>query len=454
MNAVGIPSWHEHGVVGEEASEHKVPLRGDERRRVDWRDHDSSNIATLTGLRGVAALHVLAFHIYAYLLDHPCTAPILIENGPCAVTLFYVLSGFVLSTAATRELQPLSRSAFYVKRFARLAPLYWLGLLVCACNPSLVRLFWSGRDGINPSILYQPWQRLLALVLTPVAAQTWLPFTEIWFLWNAPSWSVSNEAFFYLLFPIVQPTAAQWASTARGTCCALLALVLAQALCAVAYVAPVLMVWKGLTPSRPTRSVELEVYAAPYVRVFHFLIGTVLGNRFQLQHTKSRPPIWAADVAVGACAWLLASHPVAVNGGHVPNNRAFQATAALSFWLQGLALGLAIYCVAFEQGGVACRLLASSPLQHLGKWSYAIYILHLPILAMVVYIGRGGGGDEPVYCVVGGRRPCDGEAGLGGSRVVVAIGLVLALSAAAHMAIEVPLQRRIRRWLISEPSNT
>ena len=162
----------------------------------------------------------------------------------------------------------------------------------------------------------------------------------------------------------------------------------------------------------------------------------------------------ATHVAVGACAWLLASIPVAVNGGHVPNNRAFQATAALSFWLQGPAMGLAIYCLAFEQGGVACRLLASTPLQHLGKWSYAIYILHLPILTMVVYIARGGGADESVYCVVGGRRPCGEGAGLGGSRMVVAIGLVLALSAAAHLAIEVPLQRRMRRWLISEPSNT
>ena len=164
--------------------------------------------------------------------------------------------------------------------------------------------------------------------------------------------------------------------------------------------------------------------------------------------------MWAADVTVGACTWLLASIPVAVDGGHVPNNRAFQATAALSFWIQGPALGLAIYCIAFEQGGVACRLLASTPLQHLGKWSYAIYILHLPILTMVVYIGRGGRGDESVYCVVGGRRPCDGGAGLEGSRLAVAIGLVLALSAAAHLAIEVPLQRRIRRWLTSEPTNT
>ena len=111
----------------------------------------------------------------------------------------------------------------------------------------------------------------------------------------------------------------------------------------------------------------------------------------------------------------------------------------------------AIYCAAFEQGGLACRLLASAPLQHLGKWSYAIYILHLPILAMCVYVERGGGG-ESVYCVVGSRRPCGG--GLSGSRMVVAVLLVLALSAAAHLAIEVPAQKRIRRWLIEPQCST
>ena len=202
----------------DEASEHEAPLRCDgDGEGLGVRNQDGVELLALTGLRGVAALHVLAFHLHAYLLsDRTRTAPIFIENGPCAVTLFYVLSGFVLSIVARHELRPLSPSAFYAKRFAKLAPLYWLGLLLCASNPCLVRLFLSGRDGINPHILYRPWQRILALVLTPLAAQTWLPFTEHWFLWNAPSWSVSNEVLFYLIFPVVQPVAARWASTSAG----------------------------------------------------------------------------------------------------------------------------------------------------------------------------------------------------------------------------------------------
>lgn len=418
-----------------------------ERTNVEWRTATQGDISSLTGLRGLAAIHILMFHLYAYFDRSVPTRkiPRWIENGPCSVTVFYVLSGFVLSLVADREPQPASRASFYAKRFARLVPLYWLGLLLYACNPSLLRLFWSGSDGINQRIVYHQTDMLLTLVLTPLAVQTWIPFRQIWFLWNGVGWSVSNEVFFYLIFPIVHPMVARWSGTVSRTYCAISALCVLQGVCVVAYSWAVCLVWKGLDPSRAVRSVEMEVYASPFIRVFHFLMGMLLGSRFRRADTK--PPAWAADVAVATCILLLVAVPVTVNGGYVLNDRSFQAIAAVTFWLLGPAFGAAIYCMAFDQGGLSCRLLGSRPLVHLGKWSYAIYILHLPLLAWYVYTIRGGG-SQSVYCIMGNHHACEG--GLLGGHLAAAVMLVVVLSAAAHVTIEAPLQRWLRQRLLTQ----
>lgn len=414
-------------------------------------------IDTLTGLRGVAAAHVLFFHLFAYFdRSQQQSIPRLIENGPCAVTLFFVLSGFVLTIVAQRDTGPMSRSAFYIKRLARLAPLYWLSLLIDACNPATLLRFLRGSDGVNESIHYQAWERTLALLLVPLAGQTWLPFTQFWFMWNAPTWSVSNEALFYLLFPSLLPVIVRWGHTTRRTCFILAALVLAQCVTFVAYGGAAVLIRNKLDRTRSLRSLELDVYATPYVRIFHFIVGAVLGARFQMATASSAasldsgevapiPPWWAADVCALACVALLATVPVFTHGGHVPRTHAL--VSAATFMLQGPLFGMLIYCISFKRRGLAARLLASSPLVKLGEWSYAMYLLHLPILSWCTYLV--GTSEVATFCPRdphGHVRVCQG--GLGAVQMALATVLIVVGSAIAHYGIERPLRQWVRRRVL------
>lgn len=92
----------------------------------------------LDGLRGLAALVVFVFHaVMALPPDSPALRVLMVPvlrplwDGPGAVMLFFVLSGFVLTlpyTARTpRKIEPVS---FFIRRIARLYPAYWAVLIV------------------------------------------------------------------------------------------------------------------------------------------------------------------------------------------------------------------------------------------------------------------------------------------------------------------------------------
>src|SRR5437762_13137509 len=89
----------------------------------------------LTSLRFFAAMHVLAFHNHLdALMDLPAGIRNIIRTGYVSVSLFFVLSGFILAYTyhGVREDASLYRRSFWVARLARLYPVYLVGLLLAA----------------------------------------------------------------------------------------------------------------------------------------------------------------------------------------------------------------------------------------------------------------------------------------------------------------------------------
>src|ERR1700752_5340781 len=94
-----------------------------------------AQLPALTGVRFLAALHVVLFHYATDALSNAhWSVRALLAAGPSAVGLFYVLSGTVLSYSGTNGAGGLSRSrnAFWRARFARIYPTYLLALLLDA----------------------------------------------------------------------------------------------------------------------------------------------------------------------------------------------------------------------------------------------------------------------------------------------------------------------------------
>jgi peptidoglycan/LPS O-acetylase OafA/YrhL len=142
------------------------------------------SIPALTSLRFFAALVVVFFH---YTLGHPESLLLVWDFGYQAVTFFFILSGFILVYAHGKPEGGLdvSPKTFFKARLVRICPAYYVAILM------IVLLFFE--VGILDRITLIPF----ALVLTML--QSWTPTSALSL--NPPAWSLSNEVFFYLLFP-------------------------------------------------------------------------------------------------------------------------------------------------------------------------------------------------------------------------------------------------------------
>lgn len=84
----------------------------------------------LDGLRGVAALLVIVFHLFETYSQGPAYQ--IINHGYLAVDFFFVLSGFVIGYAYDERWDRMSVWSFFKRRLARLHPMVIVGTLIGA----------------------------------------------------------------------------------------------------------------------------------------------------------------------------------------------------------------------------------------------------------------------------------------------------------------------------------
>jgi peptidoglycan/LPS O-acetylase OafA/YrhL len=164
-------------------------------RRVDGLEGD---LPQLTGLRGIAALLVLFYHV---------RTPVNIELefgfadafpkfGFLGVDVFFVLSGFVLSLVYNRMFasgfSTNAVRAYGAARFARIYPLHFATLLL------MLGAYWAAlRAGVHPT--ETSGYSLHSLILSLFLVQEWFGVVAT----NPGSWSISIEFANYLLFPLL-----------------------------------------------------------------------------------------------------------------------------------------------------------------------------------------------------------------------------------------------------------
>ncbi|MFH2040378.1 MAG: acyltransferase [Chloroflexota bacterium] len=107
-----------------------------------------------------------------------------LTTGPFMVVFFFVLSGFIMTIAYGQQ-EIVDKGKYWVARFARIAPVYYLAIAIILIDNHL-----SGTStdpyALNYSVFF---------------LQAWFPKTPISI--NGPSWSLSVEMFFYLIFPFL-----------------------------------------------------------------------------------------------------------------------------------------------------------------------------------------------------------------------------------------------------------
>lgn len=347
-------------------------------------------LASLTALRFVAALFVFSWHCVP---TRKVSATF--SLGYAGVAFFFVLSGFIL-TYTYRDV--FSARAFYVARLARVYPLHlavmpFAILVLATCGPNPV---WSAVDVAT---------RVREIAAQLVLVQSWSTNPVVHFGANGPAWSISDEAFFYLLFP-----ALAWglARLTRGLGPGRLTAALGGG-----WLTVVAILWP-----LPAVHNEWAIYVAPPVRLLDFMGGMVLALIFLRGAGTARAPLRATSLEMLAVTFAALAIAVSVV---LPPALRFSA---------GLFPASAFAIVVFARGGGAlARLLAHPVAVRLGEASFAFYLVHLPVI-------------EATQAVLGWASPLALPLAFGGS-----LGLALAL----HRFLEEPLRERIRRRLASAP---
>jgi peptidoglycan/LPS O-acetylase OafA/YrhL len=148
-------------------------------------------VPQLEALRGVAILLVVIFHADGMLNECEGTwvSPLaaFVHAGHTGVTLFFVLSSFLLSRifiVEARGGRPVSRGRFLARRALRILPLYWIAVIA-----------FSWLDKSPPSTLSKALPHMFFLGSISDATVDMFPYSDVW-------WSLATEAQFYLVLAL------------------------------------------------------------------------------------------------------------------------------------------------------------------------------------------------------------------------------------------------------------
>ncbi|MCS0496421.1 acyltransferase [Ancylobacter sp. MQZ15Z-1] len=282
-----------------------------------------------------------------------------LANG---VMLFFVLSGFILTYVYAEVEGADELKRFYLARFARVWPLHlatFLAAVVFAVNASF------------PSHAVTATVSALNLALL----QSWVPTASVAYSFNSVSWSLSNELFFYALFPLLRRNLARswhW-KLLLSLFCGLL-------------VAWSMVVFELPMSGEPTQvTTETLAISSPLSHLFQFVIGMcccLVWLRIRHLLPTSLVPASLLEIGLVLFGWWLGYHVTEIRGfGLLFGERA-------ELWMNftnGLVPAVAALIIVLASGnGIVGRFLASRPLVFLGEISYAIYMSHFVILIVLL----------------------------------------------------------------------
>lgn len=362
-----------------------------------------SHIASLTGLRFVAAFMIVVLHSYQC-FDIPDLRGVL--NLGAGVNFFFVLSGFVIA----HRYQALKRDEvkmYIVSRLARIYPVHLLSLLAYAAAAAAVFPFQYDLP------LYK---KALVLLANLSLTQAYIPTPEYYFSINAVSWSLSCELFFYIVAAFIF-TRQLNIRKALGV----FSVFLLISLVCYAYAHQSSLSELGTEGKFDITKVGLMV-TWPLTKAHEFFLGVLLQQLHQRCLLQTKRPLLAdaLSLAVFTISLFSATHLM----------KSFELDLVSAEFVMTLVCSLGsaflIWVFSFELSKASTTLFGNPVMVALGEASFALYMLHLPILRLYQ---RALPSEQP-----------------GLAWWVAYVLTCLTLAHVVHTRFEAPCRQRIIRW--------
>jgi peptidoglycan/LPS O-acetylase OafA/YrhL len=315
------------------------------------------HVPALDGLRGVAILSVMLFHLVTacgYGSDAWVTRKIigLAVSLWSGVDLFFVLSGYLITGILLRARdQPSYFENFYMRRALRIFPLYYAALVVIfVVLPHVIPFDTPGTRRVYNA---QGWLWAYSEDI-PILIHNEDFFDPDW-LWVGHFWSLAVEEHFYLIWPMVV-----------YFCRRRTLVIVSLAIIAVTPLVRGVMLFYHLDMAM--------IFTQTFSRGDELAMGglvAIMAQRVSYADL-ARYARWAVGVSIAAVILAMAIQGGPLWWGHwTALGPGFTALAAG-------ASGLVIFAVSPE-GNPLSRLLEARWLRTLGKYSYGAYVFHVPL---------------------------------------------------------------------------
>ena len=301
--------------------------------------------AGFTYIRGLDGLR--AFAVLAVIIGH---ATPFAPGGSVGVNIFFVLSGFLITSILRREHAATGRidlRSFYIRRFLRLTPALWTlaaAYVLYAASLTLLKRgpgMWNVFESTLFALTYtMNWVRAFHLGPEGLLGHTW---------------SLAIEEQFYLLWPLALIALLRLSETSARFAVA--------ALAAASFLLHFWLSWRGADPFRTYNGFD--------TRCGELLVGCLLA--FVNVRELPRGLLKAWPIPAAFLAYCVVS-------GGTPLGALLHAWA---LWSIDLAAAWCVASIVAADGGGQANFMESALLVGTGRISYGMYLWHYPVVMLI-----------------------------------------------------------------------
>lgn len=303
-------------------------------------------IKPLTSLRFVFALMIFLYHLgglfYGYNQEFLSEMPakyLSFKNGYLGVSFFFILSGFILAFNYKDKLltKTISYKKFILARIFRIYPLHFITFLYV-----FVLTIFGGFFN------FKFW---IEVITNLFLIQSFVPSKDIFLAFNGVSWSISNEMFFYLMFPVLILVVSKNKKVFKIVTITLFI---------------IMLIIGGLFDE------HWFYYINPLFRIFDFIIGLLIYELYTMlkKHTyKIKISSFLEVISI------LIFFVFCYFSQHIDQKFKW----SIFFWFP---MSLIILVFAFQKGKIS-NFLSNKSLLILGEISFAFYMVHQLVIQLL-----------------------------------------------------------------------